>query len=464
MRIGLDFGTTNSAAAIHDGRRVHALPLDPAAHDPAVVRSTLYVTRHQAVYIGQEAIDAYYAQNTGRPSRMLRKYVGDIEMTFGDVGTRKGYPSGPSTYYQRVYALIDELTPGRLLHSLKSGLAAGDQVTVLFGREYSVVDLIALYLTRIRVRIEEATGEAADSAVIGRPVRFAASPSEEEDDRCEAHLRVAAIRAGFVDVVFELEPVAAALDYGHRVADSKTVLVFDLGGGTLDTSVVRLSRYAGHEVLATGGLPLGGEEFDRRIAQHLLLDHLGRGATWGEPPAPLPEHYTHALMDWKTLPSLGRPEALRFLHEAEMTSDHPSRIAALASLITNNYAVRLLDAVEGCRIAISERRFDVIKLTGDAISIWQPLTRSQFELLISDARKAIEECVLKTLTDSGRHPSDVDAVVQTGGAAHSPFCTSMLGHIFGPHRLVRTEAFTGVAAGLAIRAAQIDGRAGLAPG
>jgi len=113
MRIGLDFGTTNSGAAAFDGHRVRVFPLDPTSPDPTVIRSRLYVTRDQQVFIGREAIDAYYRQNVGRPSRMVRQYVGEIEMTFAEL----------PTIVKDVYVLVDELTPGRLLHSLKSVLA-----------------------------------------------------------------------------------------------------------------------------------------------------------------------------------------------------------------------------------------------------------------------------------------------------------------------------------------------------
>ena len=108
MRIGLDFGTTNSGAAAFDGHRLHIFPLDPASPAPTVARSTLYITRDQQSFVGQEAIDTYYRQNVGRPSRMVRQYVGEIEMTFAEL----------PTMVKDVYVLVDELMPGRLLHSL----------------------------------------------------------------------------------------------------------------------------------------------------------------------------------------------------------------------------------------------------------------------------------------------------------------------------------------------------------
>jgi len=109
MRIGLDFGTTNSGAAVFDGRRVRVFPLDPSSHDPGVMRSTIYITRDHQTFIGREAIDTYYGQNVGRPSRMVRQHIGEIEMTMGDVGSVKGYPVGPTTYVRKVHALVDEL-------------------------------------------------------------------------------------------------------------------------------------------------------------------------------------------------------------------------------------------------------------------------------------------------------------------------------------------------------------------
>ena len=158
MRIGLDFGTTNSGAAAFDGQRVHLFPVDRPSHDPTVIRSTLYITRDHQVFIGQEAIDTYYRQNTGRPSKMVRQYVGEIEMTFAEIGT----------FVKDVYILVDELTPGRLLHSLKSELTSSYEGTTIFGRYYELEDLIAIYLREVRQRVEAETGEPVDSVVLGR--------------------------------------------------------------------------------------------------------------------------------------------------------------------------------------------------------------------------------------------------------------------------------------------------------
>src|SRR5512136_2071982 len=103
MRIGLDFGTTNSGAALYDGGRVHLFSLEPDSSSPAVMRSVMYVTRDQQFYCGQRAIETYYSQNVGRPSRLIQQYVGEIEMAFAEVGAVKGYPASLPTIVREVY-------------------------------------------------------------------------------------------------------------------------------------------------------------------------------------------------------------------------------------------------------------------------------------------------------------------------------------------------------------------------
>jgi hypothetical chaperone protein len=442
MRIGLDFGTTNSGAATFDGQRVHLFPVDRPSYDPTVIRSTLYITRDHQVFIGQEAIDTYYRQNTGRPSKMVRQYVGEIEMTFAEIGT----------FVKDVYILVDELTPGRLLHSLKSELTSSYEGTTIFGRYYELEELIAIYLREIRQRVEAETGEPVDSVVLGRPVSFVGGDQAADSQRAEKRLRHAAEMAGFRDVSFELEPVAAALHYELGVEEPQNALIFDFGGGTLDITVMRIGEPGRRKVYATGGVGIAGNVFDQRIIEGVMLDHFGRGTTWGEDDAPFPSHYTDALVDWQTIPELNNPETLHFLQLAQIRGSHPSRVRALESLLVNNYAIRLINAAEQGKVALSEAHFTLIQLTGEDIDIWQPITRSQFEALIADPARRIEACILDTLERSGLRASQVDTVVRTGGSAQIPHFIEMMGRIFGPEKVVLSDVFSGVTSGLAIRA------------
>jgi hypothetical chaperone protein len=442
MRIGLDFGTTNSGAAVFDGQRVHLFPVDHPSHDPTVIRSTLYITRDHQVSIGQEAIDTYYHQNTGRPSRMVRQYVGEIEMTFAEIGT----------FVKDVYIMVDELTPGRLLHSLKSELTSSYEGTTIFGQYYELEELIAIYLREIRQRVEAEAGEPIDSVVLGRPVSFVGGDETTDSQRAEKRLRRAAEMAGFRDVSFELEPVAAALHYELSAEEPQNALIFDFGGGTLDITVMRIGEPGGRKVYATGGVGIAGNVFDQRIIEGVMLDHFGRGTTWGDDDAPFPSQYTDALVDWQTIPELNNPETLHFLQLAQIQGSHPSRVRALESLLVNNYAIRLINAAEQGKVALSAAPFTLIQFTGEDIDVWQPVTRSQFEALIADPARRIEACILDTLKRSGLRASQIDTVVRTGGSAQIPHFIEMMGRIFGPEKVILSDVFSGVTSGLAIRA------------
>ena len=444
MYIGVDFGTTNSGAAYFDGRQVHLLPIDRASLDPVVMRSILYITRDHEVCFGKEAIDAYYRQNVGRPSKMARQWVGEIEMTFAEIGT----------FVRDVYVMVDELTPGRLLRSLKSELATSYEGTSVFGHYYKLEELIALFLQRVRERVEHETGEAAEGVVLGRPVNFSGSENGEGNGRAIARLRDAALQAGFRHVTFELEPVAAALHYGSTVREPQNILVFDFGGGTLDITVMRIGEPGGEHVYATGGVGIAGDVFDQRLVGGLLIEHFGRGSTWGSDQARFPDMYTDALVNWQTVMELNRPETLHFLRWAQLTGSHPARVRALESLLVNNYAVRMFDEVESAKAALSADRFALIELAGEDLYVWQPVTRAQFEHLIAEDTERIEHCLLDTLSRSGLQTDQIDAVVRTGGSAQVPCFIEMLHAVFGPERVVLSSVFSGVTAGLAIRAAQ----------
>jgi hypothetical chaperone protein len=445
--IGVDFGTTNSGAAIVAHGQFTALAIDPTNNDPTVMRSLLYITREQEVFVGRAALDAYYQQNIGRPSRMVRQWVGEIEVTASDM-----------SYIRDVYVTVDELAPGRLLRSLKSSLATSYEGTTVFDRYYSLEELIGIYLGALREQAEKALGQQVDSVVLGRPVHFVGSKSTEtnrdEDDRAQARLRHAAQLAGFREVAFELEPVAAAAHYERLSEGPQTIVVFDFGGGTLDITVMRVGEPGAHRVYAVGGVGIAGDVFDRRIIEGTMLEHFGRGSTWGPDHDRFPDAYTDALSNWQTVLQLNTPDNLRFLRWVQTTSSHPTRIHALQSLLVNNYIALLFDEAERAKAALSEWPFSSIQMRGKGIRIWQPLGRTQFETLIAEHAQLIEDCLLDTLKRSGKTVGEIDAVVRTGGSAQIPLFVHMLERIFGPEKVILTDVFGSVTAGLAIRAAQ----------
>jgi len=186
--LGMDFGTTNSGAAVYDGRQVRLLPLDPAAAHPNVARTALYVTNDQKIAIGRQAINRYFDDNAGRPVKMKRVWVGEVEVYGADM-----------FYIADVYAWVDILSPGRLFLSIKSGLRDPDyQGTVVGPFYYSLENLVALYMTKARLRAEKSLGREIRQVVLGRPVHFSTDPAA--DALAEKRLLESAFRAGFEQV------------------------------------------------------------------------------------------------------------------------------------------------------------------------------------------------------------------------------------------------------------------------
>jgi hypothetical chaperone protein len=437
MRIGMDFGTTNSGAAVFDGEHVNVLPLEPAS---SVMRSIIYLTRDHELHVGQAAIELYNEQNINRERRMVRKRVGRIEMLFAEIGELA----------TDVHVLVDELEPGRLMRSLKSALATPYSGTVIYGKRYSLEELIALYLGAVRERASALLDEEITQVVLGRPVHFVSAEQDEDDLRAEDRLRKAALMAGFEQVDFEFEPVAAARHYALSITTPQTILVYDFGGGTLDLTVMRIVPGQPAEILAVGGVGIAGDRFDQRIVEQTLLPHFGSDVTWGDKSLPVPRHLIEQITAWEGLSTLATLETRSFIHKMQARCSAPARLYALESLIFNFYGFALFETVERTKRQLSESPFEVLRFVGTDIDLWQPITRSQFESIIHPDLRRIREAVQDVVRRSGLSPRQIDAVVRTGGSSSIPAFLDMLGELFGADKLVTEDLFTGVTAGLGI--------------
>jgi hypothetical chaperone protein len=437
LSLGIDFGTSNSGAAIFDGRQVRLLPLDPKSPTPGVIKTILYVTKDFKHTIGQDAVELYYRHNIGRLRHFVKKWVGDID-----------YYGGDMHYVRDVYTFVDELQPGRLLQFLKTALRSpGYRGTQIFDRYYRTADLVAVYLQALRERAEALIGQPVRSATLGRPVQF--SPIPEQDRQAETTLREAALQAGFKQVNFELEPVAAALYYEQSLTRPQNVLIFDFGGGTLDITILRLGDPRRREIFANGGIGIAGSDFDRAIIQTQMLPHFGLGIVQHQPEL---LELIHAVSDWISLPELSTPQAKHRLESAIQQGVAPVRLKALEALIFNDLAFSFYTQVEAAKIALSTQGAAVIRMEEKNLNLWELLTRVEFEQDIAEHRAQIEQVLLDTVRASGLEPAQIDAVVKTGGSSSIPCFTALLEKHFDAARVQSSDAFSSVTAGLAIRA------------
>ncbi len=441
MRVGLDFGTTNSSAAVYDGRSLRLIELDPAHVNPVIMRSTLFISREGVPFIGREAINRFTKGNVGREIEYVWKYIGDAELTFAESGT----------VTQALYVKVDANAPGRLFQSLKTSLRdRGFQKTNVFGTYYTLEELIALVLRMIVERIEQQLGEPITHLVIGRPVHYATDPAS--DALAFQRMQAACRLAGLPSFSFLEEPTAAALSYARMNQRAQRVLVFDFGGGTLDVTIMELDDRGRPTFLATDGVPVGGDLLDRRIVMGRLLRHFGEGATLGPRRLPFPSHVLEHLSEWQTIIDLTQPKYLAIIDEAVAIGDRPQELRALRTLVRKNYGLPLYEAVEQTKVALSQAERATFQLVMDDMTVRDEIPRWDFERLIGPDVRAVEACINRALHTAGLRPDQIDVVLRTGGSSRVPRFVRMLSEKFGAEKLQEMDVFTSVAAGLGIKA------------
>jgi hypothetical chaperone protein len=443
MRVGLDFGTTNSSAAVFRNGQVKLLRLDPINTSPSIMRSTLFITREGVPFIGREAIQRFTEANVGREINYQWRYIGETEITLED---------DAAPLRQALFAVVDANEPGRLFQSLKTHLRDASFIdTNVFGVRYTLEQLIAVVLKQILTRIETELGEPATGMVIGRPVHYALDA--EHDALAIKRMRHACELAGLPPFTFLPEPTAAALSYASTAQSQQHILVFDFGGGTLDVTVMRIDGHGERTALATEGVPIGGDLMDRRIMMGKLLPHFGAGATLGARRLPFPAIIHEHMVEWQSISELNQPRYLQTIEDAIIASDKPREMQRLYNLVRNNYGLPLYEQVERAKVHLSDQRSTIIGLDADGVQFQETIERWDFDRLIGPDVRAVAACVDRAVEQAGLRHDDIDVVLRTGGSSRVPRFIRMLSERFGAERLREMDVFTGVASGLGIAAA-----------
>jgi hypothetical chaperone protein len=426
VSFGFDFGTTNSAVALARADGSTEMATFPSAAGPRqLCRSILY-----------------------------------FERAAGATGERPRLHVGPD-------AIARYLTAGgqgRLMQSLKSFLASRHMhSTSVFGHSYTLSQLVAAVLRELRLAAERAAGPIDGPVVVGRPVTFAWSDGPEDDAFAESRLREALGLAGFGEVVFELEPVAAAAHYEAGLDHDELVMVADLGGGTSDFCLLHVGPGArsrgGARILGTDGIGVGGDVFDACIVRERVSPALGRG---GEHRSHLGKVlpnpawlYTH-LSRWHLLSMLKTPETRELLEGLERQALEPGRIARLHALVEHDLGYALYAAVESAKVRLSAEGDTTFSLETEHLAMQAPLARAELESWISPDLRSVSERIDALLRRTGAAPADVDRVFVTGGSGLVPAVQELLGGKFGRDRLTSGDYLVSVARGLAIRARDLD--------
>ncbi|MGO4477009.1 Hsp70 family protein [Massilia sp. 2TAF26] len=359
-------------------------------------------------------------------------------------------------------ALADYLEgyEGRLMRSLKSllGTSLMDGQTEVAGRALPFRQLLSHFIGELRRRAQQQAGREFTSAVFGRPVYFV-DDDPQADRLAEDTLAEIARAAGFREIGFQYEPIAAAFDYESRIEKEELVLIADIGGGTSDFSLVRLGPdRAGRierrdDILATGGVHIGGTDFDKYLSLASVMPLLGYGSALVSG-APVPSSYYFNLATWHTINQAYTRKSIAQLDDLARDAAEPAKLGRLRNLIDERAGHWLAMRVEDAKIGLSAT--PLVELDLDRLSPPERLQveRAVFEAAIAGLVDQVGATVQRLLGEAGVAADQVDTVFFTGGSSGVAALRERIAAIVPEARRVEGDLFGSIGAGLAIDAAR----------
>jgi hypothetical chaperone protein len=412
----IDFGTTNSLLAAAGKSGVHApIELDESAPDPTIMRTVLYFPSAERCLYGSRAIAEYSASGM----------------------------------------------QGRLIRSIKKHLPSRSFVgTYIEERPMNLEDLIGAFLGEMRARANRYFDTDVRRAVLGRPARFA--QADEDDQHAQYRLERAARIAGFTEVSFCPEPIAAAREFRSTLREPKLVLVGDFGGGTSDFTVMRMrgDRYDPSDVLAIGAVSVAGDALDACIMRSHVSRHFGAEVRYKVPMGSNVLQMPPALMEKLCSPAdasiLQMHEALPFLRNVQAWSlgpDDSRCIEQLFTFVEDRLGFEVFEVIERVKRELSQRAATTLEFKYPTIDIVERIAREAFEQSTQKRTEAILAELDATLQRAGVAHHEIEIVCCTGGTARVPAIAEGLAKRFGRDKLTDFKNFHSVIHGLAEHAA-----------
>lgn len=410
---GIDFGTSNSAITIWDVEK-RSLVRDPRIAD--VESSFMYFPHTLSKYppiIGNAA---------------KQRYVQD-EM--------RG----------RFFQAIKSILPNRTFEQ-----------TIVNNEVYLLEDLIAFFLRYLKAKADNITRQDVKRVVMGRPAIFASDP--DDDQLAQDRLRRAAELAGFEEIHFQYEPIAAAFAYEARIDQPERVLVGDFGGGTSDFTVVHLDpKRQGltdrlSDILATGGIPVAGNKYDSATMWHQLTPLFGRGATYEDfgKQIEVPDTLHRQICQWDQIVFLRNAKKLDLIWRLARLSDNPNGFDRLEALIKKNQGFALFQIIERAKIELTSADATTIRFTHPDIQIHEPFSLTEFNANTADLTAQIVGRLDSFISEAKLDPASIETVFLTGGTSMIRSLRHEFEQRFGHDRIRDGGEFTSVADGLALSA------------
>jgi hypothetical chaperone protein len=402
--IGIDFGTSNSLASLVRDNQIEFVKFpDGNISNPTILYFPQKSKQH---YIGNDAVYRYLAH------------------------------------------LEENENSGRLMLSIKTLLpeANFDHTTVVgFGR-LTAEDLAARFIWILKEYAENQFGERFDGVVLGRPVNFS--------ELAVTRLENAAKKAGFKEVVFWLEPVAAALGHEIETTADELVCVVDLGGGTSDICVIETSPKRSlladrqKDIKAVSGVSQAGDALSSQIMRNKLAPKFGAGSTFTSlgKEMPFPVHLIERISRWHRITLLKNSRDIGDILAISRSSDRPDDVNRLLNLIKHHYGFELFQAIDSAKKQLSDASEAFVKFR--PLELDEEITVKEFEALIAPIAGKIEDAIHDSLTAASVKPAKIDRVLLTGGTSQIPLLNRMVIEIFGAEKIIRPDYFSSVATGL----------------
>lgn len=412
--LGLDFGTTNTVAAL-------ALP----GQDPELIafyspQATTEVFRSALCFWEDEAMPSGVAAEAGPWA--IAEYL--------------AYPQG-----------------SRFIQSFKSVAASRNfDRAAIFEQRLTFEALGKLFLDKMASHAGGHLSVKPDRVIVGRPVAYAGSSPDPTLAR-ERYDRM--FKSFGIDIHYVYEPLAAAFTYAARLSSEATVLVADFGGGTSDFSVVHMKAPGATRrftPLGQAGIGIAGDDFDFRLLDRLVLPWLGKNSSYKsfDKTLVIPASYFADFANWSRLALMRNRRTMEELKRLHRQAIDPPAIARLIAVIENELGYPLYEAIGQVKRGLSRDDSATFRFAGGGLDIKAEVTRASFEAWIAEDLARIEATVDAALASAGVGVADIDRVFMTGGSSLIPAVHQIFARRFGVNRIAVGGELTSIAHGLAL--------------
>lgn len=409
--LAIDFGTSHSlVGALHHGRRVDALPIDPHSPDPTLMRTLLYFPHADLCYYGSDALKQFISN--------------DME--------------------------------GRLFRSFKSHLPNQNYLgTAIDNRIMTLENMIGLFLLELKKRSEKELGQSVTRAVLGRPARY--SMDAVSDEFAIHRMKKAAEFAGFKEVVFVPEPLAAALEFRRDIKEEKIILIGDFGGGTSDFTIMKITTedFKKEDVLAVEGCPLAGDALDSVFMSSRLNRSFGAQTQYRLPMSNNLLKMPMAVMDRLNKPSqivhLKEKETYQFIKEVQkcaLKEQDQKAIDRLFILIEDQQIFPFFEEIEKTKKTLSQKPTSNFVFNYPDLETNEVFSMVEFENWSDKIKLDIFSALDRCLASASLKNTEIDHVFLTGGTAHVPFVQAEFVKRFGTEKMQTKKFFHSILSGL----------------